>query len=153
VPAALLLHNLEEALTIGAALPRLTALWARWAGRPLTLPTEAQYQRALVVLTAAVGVLYVLARLSDRLAYALVVVQAVMTLNVGTHVIGALLLGGYAPGVVTAVLVEAPTSLFVLSRLRKGAWMSRIQWRLLPLLAVLLHGPGLIALLLASRSR
>jgi hypothetical protein len=147
VPAALLLHNLEEALTIGAALPRLQAAWSRWAGRPLTLPTEAQYERSLIALTVAVCALYLLARLSDRLAYALVVVQAVMTLNVGAHLIMAWVLGGYAPGLVTALLVEAPASLFVWSRLRQGAWMTRTQWGLLPPLAALLHGPGLIALL------
>jgi hypothetical protein len=147
VPAALLLHNLEEALTLGAALPRLEAAASRALGRPLTLPTAPQYHRSLLVLTAAVAALYVLARLWDRLAYALVVVQAVMTLNVGAHVAFALLLRGYAPGLLTALLVEVPASLFVLRRLREGAWMSRTQWLLLPLLAGILHGPGLIALL------
>lgn len=147
VPTALLLHNLEEALTLGAALPRLQAAASRLLGRPLILPTEPQYQRSLLVLTAAVVGLYVLARLWDGLAYALVVVQAVMALNVGAHVAFALLLGGYAPGLLTALLVEAPVSLYVLRRLRKGAWMTRAHWLLLPLLAAILHGPGLIALL------
>ena len=120
VPAALLLHNLEESLTLGAALPRLEA---------------------------AVVALYVLARVWDRLAYALVVVQAVMTVNVGVHVAFAVLLGGYAPGLLTAVLVEAPASVLVLRQLRRSAWMTRTQWRLLPWLAAFLHGPGLVALL------
>ena len=147
VPAALLLHNLEEALTLGAALPRLEAAAARLVGHPLSLPSAAQYQRALLVLTTAVVALYVLARVWDRLAYALVVVQAVMTVNLGVHVAFAVLLGGYAPGLLTAVLVEAPASVLVLRQLRRSAWMTRTQWRLLPWLAAFLHGPGLIALL------
>ncbi len=147
VPAALLLHNLEEALTLGPALARLQSAVARVAGRPMALPGPAQYLRALLFLTAAVVLLWVLARVWDRLAYALVVVQAVMALNVFAHVAVALLLGGYAPGLLTALLVEAPVSLYVLRRLREGAWMTRAQWLLLPLLAAVLHGPGLVALL------
>ncbi|HET9315089.1 MAG TPA: HXXEE domain-containing protein [Vicinamibacteria bacterium] len=145
VPTALLLHDLEEALTLGPALPRLQAAATRLLARPVALPSEAQYQRALLVLTAAVAALYVLARTWDRLAYALVVMQAVMTLNVGAHVAFAVLLGGYAPGLVTALLVEAPASLYVFRRVHEGAWMSRSQWMLLPLLAAILHGPGLWA--------
>jgi hypothetical protein len=148
VPAALVLHNLEEALTIGDALPRLEALWARWAGHAVALPTEQEFQRALLLLTLAVGALYLAARVRDDLAYALVIVQAVMTLNVATHVIAAVLLRGYAPGVATALLVEAPTSFHVLRCVREGGWMTTRQWGLLPLLALLLHGPGLLALLL-----
>jgi hypothetical protein len=147
VPAALALHDVEEALTLGAALPRLQAAAGQLLARPIVLPSEAQYERALIVLTAAVAALYVAARVWDRLAYALVVVQAVMALNVCAHVAFALLLGGYAPGLVTALLVEAPVSLFVLQRLRASAWMTPTQWRLLPPLAVLLHGPALLALL------
>jgi hypothetical protein len=125
---------------------------SRLLGRPLVLPTAAQYVRSLLVLTLVVAALYLLARLVDRLAYALVVVQAVMALNVGAHVAIAVLAGGYVPGLLTALLVEAPVSLYVLRRLRTGAWMTDAQWWLLPFLAVFLHGPGLIALLRGARS-
>jgi uncharacterized protein with HXXEE motif len=40
-------------------------------------------------------------------------------MNVLTHVGGAVLLGGYAPGLVTAVLVEAPASVILFRRLRR----------------------------------
>lgn len=151
VPLALLFHNLEEALAIPAALPRLQAAWSEGSGRTLPLPSAAQYQRALVLLTIAGFALLLLARVRDRWSYALVVVQAVMTLNVLTHLAGALLVGGYVPGVATAVLVEAPTSAFVYRHVREGGWMSRSQWRLLVPLAVVLHGAGLIGLLLWAR--
>ena len=144
---ALFVHNLEEAFAIGPALPRLEATWGRLLGRPLLLPSAQQYGLALAIVTGvAIGVL-LLARLWDPASYALVVLQAVMALNVLTHVLGAVLLGGYVPGVVSAVLVEAPTSVVVFRRVRDARWMSRTQWRLLPLLAVLLHGPALFGVL------
>lgn len=151
VPVAFLVHNLEEALTIPHALPRIHAAWSGWTGRALQLPNASQYHQVLVGLTAAGFVLLLLARLWDRASYALVVLQAVMTLNVAMHVAGAVLLRGYAPGLVSAVLVEAPVSFLVWRRVRDGGWMSRRQWRLLPLWVAILHGPGLIGLLLWVR--
>lgn len=113
VPLALLAHNAEEALTLGPALPRTRALLAEWLGRPVALPSARQYQLALLALTAAVFLLWLAARARPAAARALVVVQAVMALNVLWHVAAAIVLGGYAPGVVTAVLVEAPASVLV----------------------------------------
>lgn len=147
IPVALLVHNLEEAYAIGAALPELEATWGRLLGHSLTLPSAQQYDYALAIVTGIAFGALLLARLWDPASYALVVLQAVMTLNVLTHVLGAVFLGGYAPGVVTAVFVEAPTSGVVFRRLRESRWMSRVQWRLLPFLAALLHGPALVGLL------
>lgn len=152
IPLALSVHNLEEAYSIGRALPRLEATWTRILGRPLVLPTAQQYDVALVIVTGLAFGLLLLARLWDPASYALVVLQAVMTLNVLTHVVGAALLGGYAPGVVTALVVEAPTSAAVFHRVRHARWMSPVQWWLLPLLAILLHGPALLGLLALVRS-
>lgn len=42
VPVALLFHNLEKALTIPAALPRVQAAWSEVSGRTLPLPGAAQ---------------------------------------------------------------------------------------------------------------
>ena len=124
IPVALLVHNLEEAFTIAAARPRLEALWSTLLGCPVALPSVHESHLALAVVTGlAFGVL-VLARFWEPASYALVVLQAVMTVNVLTHVVGALLLRGYAPGVVTALLVEAPTSAFVFRRVRAAGWMS-----------------------------
>lgn len=147
IPVALLVHNLEEAFTIGPALPGLESTWGGLLGHSLTLPSPQQYDHALVIVTGIAFAALLFARLWDPASYALVVLQAVMTLNVLAHVLGTVFLGGYAPGVVTAVLVEAPTSGVVFHRLRESRWMSRGQWRLLPFLAALLHGPALVGLL------
>jgi hypothetical protein len=152
IPVALFVHNVEEAFAIGAALPRLEATWSRLLGRPVVLPSAQQYDTALAVVTGIAFGVFFLARLWDPASYALVVLQAVMTLNVLMHVLGTVLVGRYAPGVVTAILVEAPTSVVVFRRLGEARWMSPTQWRLLPFLAVLLHGPALVGLLAWART-
>jgi hypothetical protein len=147
----LCVHNLEEALSFGAMLPRSTALWTRLAGRPVALPSEPELHRALIALSVAAVALWVAARWVRAAAYALVVLQAAMAVNVAWHVAAAALLGGYAPGLATALLVEAPTSFVVFIRLSQDDWRTSIERRLVWPLAVLLHGPGLLLLLAWAR--
>ena len=71
------------------------------------------------LLAAFAFALWLAARRWRGAATALVALQAVMAVNVLTHVAGAVLLGGYAPGLVTAVLVEAPVSVILFRRLRR----------------------------------
>ena len=119
VPVALLLHNLEEALTMRAALPQMQGKWSAFLGRPVSLPSAHQYDVALVLITAFAFALWLAAGRWSGAATALVALQVVMAVNVLTHVAGAVLLGGYAPGLVTAVLVEAPVSVILFRRLRR----------------------------------
>ena len=119
VPFALRLHNLEEALTIGAALPQLQAKLSALLGRAVSLPTQRQFHLDLVLITAFGFALLLAARWWKGAAWALIALQAVMAANVLVHVAAALLLGGYAPGLVTALLVEAPVSVILFRRLRR----------------------------------
>jgi hypothetical protein len=153
VPLALLLHNVEEALGIGVALPRLEVALTGLIGRPAILPSADQYYLALITVTALAFGVFFLARSWDPASYALVVLQGIMALNVVTHVFGAVLFRGYAPGLVTAVVVEGPMSAMVFQRVRRAGWLSRTQWRLLPLLVVFFHGPALLALLAWVRTQ
>ncbi len=153
VPLALLLHNVEEALGMRAALPRLEVVWSGLIGERATLPSTHQYHLALITVTALAFGVYLLARRWDPASYGLVVLQGVMALNVVSHVFGATLVRGYAPGLITAVVVEGPVSALVFQRIRREGWLSRTQWRLLPLLVVLLHGPALLALLAWVRTQ
>ena len=58
--------------------------------------------------------------------------------------------GGYAPGLVTALVLNLPFSLYLLRRAIREQWLSRpARWALVPG-AILLHGPLLAALLLAT---
>lgn len=141
IPAAFLVHNVEEAVMISPKLPVVQATLRGVVGPWATVPSAGQYVAVLVILTLAVFALWRAALRHDGLAYGLVVFQATMTLNVLNHVGGAVLLKGYAPGIVTALFVEAVTSVVVFRRVRRAGWMSRRQWRWAAIWALVLHGP------------
>ena len=120
-------HNLEEGLTAPSYLPRVKAILNGRvpAGLIADIPTPGQLYAALagatiipffIVLFATSG------RPSPFKDYTVAVVQALVLVNVFVpHVPAAILLGGYAPGVVTAVLLNLPFSLYFFSRsLREG---------------------------------
>jgi hypothetical protein len=149
VPAFLALHNLEEALTLRAARPTL-ALRVPAVARPLfaTL-TPATYMWALVVLTLlALGIAtWASRRPGPAATWALTAIQATVALNVLSHLGAVVMLRGYAPGVVSAVLVNAPFSAYFFRRAVAERWLTRgALWATVPA-AFLLHGPGVFALL------
>lgn len=141
IPIAFLLHNAEEALTLPAALPLAQAKLTSVLGPELQLPSACQYYVILLTITFAAFAVWVAAYWRPSLSYLLVVLQATLTLNVVNHVAGAIMLRGYSPGLVTSLTVEAAASALVFSMLKREGWLTRKQWLLLPVLAVLLHGP------------
>jgi Protein of unknown function with HXXEE motif len=152
IPAAFLIHNLEEALTIPTMLPSVTAKLEIRFGFPVVLPSPNQYYVMLALLTLAVFLFWLFAMNWETLCYGLVAFQATMTLNVLSHIGGTIVLTGYAPGVLTAVFVELVVSIIVFQHLKREAWLSKRQWWLLAPLALLLHGPILYGgLMLVTR--
>jgi hypothetical protein len=154
VPIFLAIHNAEEALFFPRYLPfvlyRLPAAW-----QALIAPlTTGQVGAALGVVTA---VAFVVAwwsheRPDSSIALWLVLlIQATVLLNVVWHAAAAVVLfGGYAPGVVTAVLLNLPFSIYLLRRATRERWLGpRALWALLPA-AIVLHGPLLAALLVLT---
>ena len=117
--AAVLLHNGEEALTYAAARPG-TALLLERVGFAPEPPQPAMFQAALLVVT--LGVAAVLAwtagARNDRAGWlVLKATAAVFLANVAVpHVPAAIALGGYAPGVATAVAINLPLTLWILLR-------------------------------------
>ena len=83
------------------------------------------------------------------------VVQAVVAVNVVSHLTAAtLFLRGYSPGLLSALLVNAPVSIYLFRRAAHEQWISARAWRAVLPAALLIHGPGLVGLLLlASRRR
>ena len=121
---AVLAHNAEEGLTYPAARGEATQLLRRiWP--QIELPAPILAQAALVLVTAAVGAWLAWAARThrDRAGWlALKLVAAVLLVNVlAPHVPAAILLGGYAPGVATALAVNLPLGLWVLARRREPA--------------------------------
>jgi hypothetical protein len=83
--------------------------------------------------------------------YLLLGLQVVMLLNVLAHVTIAVIAGGYAPGIVTAVLINLPFSLYLLRRALRERWVSGRAMLLLGPIALVIHGLGLPALLLLTQ--
>lgn len=120
--ACLALHNLEEALTMRSYLPRIRELLGAHApaGLASAIPTPAQFYAALAGATLIPLILVIVAttgKPSKLKFYLVALVQAQVLLNVFVpHVPAAYALGGYAPGLITAVLVNLPFSVYFFRR-------------------------------------
>ncbi|HEY8616831.1 HXXEE domain-containing protein [Phenylobacterium sp.] len=119
--AALSLHNLEEALTYAGSRPRAAALIG-WFQPGLEAPEPASFHAALLLVSlgAAVLLLWAAHTQAERAGWLAVRATAlVLLVNVFVpHVPAAIAFGGYAPGVVTALAVNLPLGLWLLTRPR-----------------------------------
>jgi hypothetical protein len=154
VPSLLALHNAEEALFFPRYLPFvLSRLSAAWQALIAPLSTG-QVWSALALIT---GTAFLAAWWADRspdsaaALWLLLLIQATVLLNPLWHAAAAVVLfGGYAPGVVTALLLNLPFSIYLLHRAVAERWFGRgALWALAPG-AILVHGPLLAALLVAA---
>ena len=149
-------HNTEEALF----LPRYLAVirgrapsW--WVDLTRQLTAEQMgLALALVTLAAVVPGIWLWRRPDSRGAtWTLLLVQATLLLNALWHVSAAVLVGGYAPGLLTAVGLNLPLAVYLLRRARREGWVSpRALLGLLPG-ALVLHGPLLLGVLRLSQWR
>ena len=149
IPGLLALHNAEEALTFPRYLPKVRG------NAPILMREIAasldyrQLFAALVVVTVVpLLVSFWCARSPGSRAalWSVLLIQATVFLNVFAHLFSGLtVFHGYGPGLLTAVAVNLPFSLYLFQRARKQKWLSRGQTILLFPAALLLHGPGLIA--------
>lgn len=156
LPLVLSLHNLEEAVLFPGYLPRvlsrLPAGAREWIG-----PIGSGEMVVALVLATAIPLafsLWAAVRPASRTALWLVLAMgATLLLNVAWHVTAALMLfGGYAPGLVTAVVLNLPLSVLVLRRAAAEQWISpRARRALLPA-AIIFHLPGALGLMLLGRA-
>jgi len=120
---AVCLHNLEEALTFPIFRPKAAQLVGSFAPG-VALPSAGAFQTALLLLTGAVAGLLLWAAMTRGDGRAWIAIQAVavvLLVNIVLpHVPAAIALGGYAPGVATAVAVNLPVGLLVLAFARKA---------------------------------
>jgi len=154
VPTLLAAHNAEEALFFPRYLPFVLArLPAGWQAVAAPLTTGQVWSALAVVTGAAFAVAWWASRRPDSQTalWLLLLIQSAVLLNALWHAaVAVVLFDGYAPGLVTALLLNLPFSLYLLRRAAREQWLSRpARWALLPG-AVLLHGPLLAALLLAT---
>lgn len=152
-PALLTLHNLEELLAMPRALPAVAARMPDAARTLLPSVTLPMFALALAVATVLPWAFAGMALAGRRGGvYLVLLVQATLLVNVASHLAAAALLGGYAPGLATAILVNLPFGTHLLGRARRERWTGGRGWSLLLPLALVVHGPVLVGLLwLAGR--
>ncbi len=118
-PIALTLHNLEEAIWLPA--------WSQRAGFWKSPVGATEFRVAAALLTIlGCGVTYWSMRAGAQTigTYTMAGFVFAMLLNVVYHVAATLARLEYAPGVVTALLVNAPVMSYLLLRLFRERWVS-----------------------------
>jgi hypothetical protein len=75
----------------------------------------------------------------------LLALESAMGINVIAHVVSALFIfRGYAPGLITALVLNAPFAVYCLSRARRERWVSERAWGATFVGGAVLHGPVLL---------
>ncbi|APG61717.1 hypothetical protein LPB140_01430 [Sphingorhabdus lutea] len=127
--AALCVHNLEEAFTYGYYREQSIALTARFVGHNVSLPTPSIFILALIIVAilAAAATIWVCRGPFGPAKHHMVnCFAAILLVNLFIpHIPAAFLLNGYAPGVVTAILINLPVSIFVLRRANAVKYKSK----------------------------
>jgi hypothetical protein len=140
IGATLVLHTIEEFFMFP------TYLWSssrlqRWLPTPGLLQNPHDLRLALVFATllplAVIG--WAILRPSKALLISALFLECILLVNADWHVLAALVRGGYAPGVITAVLINLPFGVYVLRRAVKEKWIGRrTAWQLIGI-ALALH--------------
>ena len=103
---------------------------------------------ALTVITVvgfAVSVVAMLLPNSRAALYAVLVLQLTMGVNALSHLAAAVFLfKGYGPGLVTALVINAPFTIYVFRRAFIERWIDRRRFVMMSIGAVLLNGPVLV---------
>jgi hypothetical protein len=154
IPVELAIHNAEEALAFPRCLPsirdRLPATLAAIASGIQVADLWAALAAVTIVPLAVVFWADRRPRSQAACWWALTV-QAVTAINVLSHVlIAAFVLRGYGPGLVSALLVNAPVSAYILQRASREDWVPRGARHAIWPAAVLIHGPVLWGTLFLS---
>jgi len=145
--AALVLHNLEEGLMAGRYLPRVVALLREYPviGGRLIAPSLNQLYVALVIVTVVPVLILAWATTGPRRPhkeYVVALIASALLWNVLLpHVPAAIAFGGYAPGVITAVAINLPLTLYFFRRARRDGQLSTAR-----LVATFVWGLVLLAL-------
>jgi hypothetical protein len=143
-------HNIEEGLGAARMLELLRSTGPQWLQAFYATIGSGQLRFGLAFLTL-LGLLLALAattKTSSRgWTLSMLVFCAVISLNALAHIGLAIAVGGYMPGLATAVAICLPVSGWLLLRAFRQRWLpASVGWTVAPL-AIVVHGPGLYALL------
>lgn len=155
VPVFVTVHNLEEALLMPAFLQTRNSSVPDPLRSLLPPITYRQFLISLIIVTTMpylIAWLGNLERERGRGVYLLLGLQVVMLFNVLAHAAMSVAMRGYAPGVVTAFVLNLPFSIYLLSRAVKEKWVSQRVIVLLFPVGLIIHMLGLPALIILSGS-
>lgn len=151
IPILLTIHNAEEAVAFPRLRPHLALLLP---GPFATLESRLTYPALLLSLAILSALAFLLAAVvvlrphAQAALWLLLALEAAVAVNVVAHVAGAVaLFHGYAPGLVTAVLLNGPFAVYVLGRAKRDEWVSARAWWALGGAGLVLHGPVLFGAL------
>jgi len=155
VPLFIVLHNLEEMAfmpSLLAVLPGKIPAWATsWQPEGFFPPSYRQFLFMLLVVTLlpyAFALLGGAKRERGPRTFLLAGTQTVMLVNVLSHVGSMNLMNGYVPGLASALAINLPFSLFFFGAGLRQGWLKWGDFAYLLPIAVVLHGPGLLGLML-----
>ena len=149
IPIFLTIHNAEEAVAFRHYLPMTRELLPA----PLaSLEAHLSYAALLQALAGLSILAFLLALVvnarpgAQRSLWLLLVLEMAVGLNVLAHLASAaLLFHGYGPGLVTALLVNAPFAVYCFRRAKREQWVGSTALRATVPAALMLHGPVLLA--------
>jgi hypothetical protein len=140
IGVTLVLHTTEEYLTFPSFLWSSSRL-ERWLPTPGFLENSQDLRLALVIATVLplAVIAWAILRPNKGLLISVLLLECFLLVNAGWHILAALVRGGYAPGVITAISINVPFGVYVLRRAVKEQWIgTRTAWQLIGI-AVVLH--------------
>jgi hypothetical protein len=140
IGATLVLHDAEEYLTFPAVLSAPGRL-PGWLPPPRLLLHSRDIHIALVMATvlALAVISWAILRPAKIPLILSLLIESILLVNAAWHVFASLIVRGYAPGVITAVLINLPFGVYVLRRAVNDQWIQvRTAWQLIGS-ALLLH--------------
>src|SRR5271166_6410980 len=140
IGVTLVLHTIEEYLTFPAFLSSENRL-PPWLPPPRLLPSSQSLHVALVMATVLplAVIAWAISRPRKALLVSVLFLECILLVNAGWHVFAAWVRGGYAPGVITAVLINLPFGVYVLRKAVKEQWIPAQTAWLLVGIALALH--------------
>ena len=150
VPVLLTIHNLEEAVAMPAFIEKRNAAVPGSLREFIPPVTYKQFLISLIIITIIPYLLVLFWPGRKWTIYLLVGLQVVMLINVFAHVMMAIFVRGYAPGVATALIINLPFSLYLLRRAVSERWISKRAAVWMFPIGLLVHGPALAGLIILS---
>lgn len=145
----LVLHTIEEYATFPDFLSSPDGRLPEWLHPNRFLHNSHELRIALMIATVLPLAVIAWAILRPRKGWLIsaLLLESVLLVNAAWHILAAIVRHGYAPGVITAALVNLPFGVYVLRRAVKEEWIGARTAAQLIGVALLLHVVALGSLL------